>query len=146
MEMLSSFTIIALAIISSLFVFSSKLLTKMCDDEKEFSKQFKSIARYSILLLTLIMSVVLSTYFFLILFILFFIICEFGFYHLDKYYYRRSLSYVLMYISLFINPLLIFLISIFEFFNMTFSKEFKSRFEILSFLGFVLTVAVVFLG
>ncbi|MCH8519754.1 MAG: hypothetical protein LAT82_03285 [Nanoarchaeota archaeon] len=138
-----------IGLLAPLFVFSSILLTKMCDDEKEFSKHFKSIARYSTLLVATIISFILSTYFFLILLILFFIISEFGFYHLDKYYYRRGFTYLLMYISLFINPILITLIAILEFFNMTFNtsskQTFKLRFEVLLYLGYAITLVVVFL-
>lgn len=145
MEFLSSFSIILIGILSSLFVFSSKLITKLCDDEKEFSKQFRSYGRYSILLIGAIINFLISTYFFLILFIVFFIISEFGFYRLDKYYYRRGFSYALMYIALLINPILAFLVSILEFFNMIFKKEFKLRFEVLLFVGYVITLVAVFL-
>ena len=145
MELLSSLSIIIIGILSSLFVFSSKLITRVCDDEKEFSKKFRQIGRYSILLLAIIISFSISTLFFLILFVVFFIISEFGFYRLDRYYIRRGFSYLLMYIALLINPVLVFLVSILEFFNMIFKKEIKFRFEILLFVGYLITLVVVFL-
>ena len=63
---------------------------------------------------------------------------------LKQYYLSRSLNYVIIYILLFIQPLMVLFPVVYEFFRTSFNN-FKPRFEILLFVGYIITLAFVFL-
>lgn len=144
-----------IALVSSLFVYTSYLLSKACYDEFEHKDMLKGVALFSTMLLVLVISIFLQEFLFLFLFIFYYSI------HLitlnsyitkklniislsqdSKFKIFRSISYIFMYITLFINPALLFFIAVFEFFNTSFTK-FLLRFEMMCLFGFLLCVGVV---
>lgn len=147
---LSNITLFLIGVVSSLFIFSSILLSKICEDEKSNYKNFILIAKISIIAVSLITILVYKELLgagilLLIYFVAEIIISHFSsFKELKQYYILRSLSYIAMYILLLIQPLMVLFPVSYEFFRTTF-RSFKPRFEILLFVGYTITLAFVFL-
>lgn len=147
---LTQLQLFSLGIFSSLFIFSSMLLSKICDDEKENINKFILTAKICVIFLTLVMSLFFYELRFVGLILISYFIIEllisnnYIFKEFRKYYVLRSVSYMIIYSTLLIEPVGLVLLIVYEFFKNTFSN-FKTRFEVLLFLGYTLTLFFVFL-
>lgn len=147
---LTQLQLFSLGVFSSLFVFSSILLSKICDDEKENVNKFILTAKICIIFLTLLMSLFFYELRLVGLFLISYFVIEllisnnYVFKKFKKYYVLRSLSYIIIYSTLLIEPVGLVLLIVYEFFKNTISN-FKTRFEVLLFLGYTLTLFFVFL-
>ena len=146
----SNFSIFLIGVLSSLFIFSSTILSKICGDEKSNSKNFILIAKICIILSSLIVILIFKELLIVGIILLGYfgaemIISKFlSLNELKQYYLSRSLNYVIIYILLFIQPLMVLFPVVYEFFRTSFNN-FKPRFEILLFVGYIITLAFVFL-
>lgn len=134
-------TTIFIGIISALFVFTSVILSKLSFDEVAYKSNLKLGGVIGVVILSSTVALFFQYYIALIIILFFAAIIHSTF---NTYYAHRSLSYVLMYVLLFIQPLFVSLIAILEFFNLSFNKNLKIRFELLLFCGFVVSLLIVF--
>lgn len=147
---LTNIALFLIGVVSSLFIFSSILLSKICEDEKSNYKGFILIAKISIIIVSLITILIYKELLSLGILLLIYFVAEIiithfsSFKELKQYYVLRSLNYIVMYILLLTQPFMILLIVSYEFFRTTF-RSFKPRFEVLLFVGYVLTLLFVFL-
>lgn len=148
--MLSNITLFLLGVFCPFCIFSVILLSKICEDEKPNYNNFIFISKICILIMTIttlfiyenftLMGILLIGYFIVELLISH----KISFSELKKYYFLRSLNYIILYTLLLTSPLLLIFPISYEFFRLSFQK-FKLRFEILLFVGYVLTLVFVFL-
>ncbi|MFP4402250.1 MAG: hypothetical protein ACLFPL_03370 [Candidatus Nanoarchaeia archaeon] len=132
---------VGIGIMSVLFVFLSTLLSKLSFDETQYQSNLKIGGIMGVLVLSLIVGVVYEFYVEMLLVFLFSVIV---FTKMNSYYTHRSSSYVLIYILLFMQPIFASFVALIEFFNLSFTKQFNVRFELLLLFGFLAIVLSVF--